>query len=159
MESKSARPRVDRSNGRWVVDPGRSLWIVAPDEVAGAGEPRPRFETRRTPVGGLVMASRECECAGPARPHIVLVHGLVVSGRYLMPTAERLADEYNVHVPDLPGYGASESPPVAYDVAALANALLQWLDARGLARPTLLGNSFGCQILAEFAASHPERVD
>jgi 2-hydroxy-6-oxonona-2,4-dienedioate hydrolase len=42
---------------------------------------------------------------------VVLIHGLSVSGRYLLPTAARLAADRCVYVPDLPGFGGSEQPP------------------------------------------------
>ena len=35
------------------------------------------------------------------------VHGFGLSGRYLLPTAERLADDFHTLVPDLPGFGRS----------------------------------------------------
>ena len=41
---------------------------------------------------------------------IVLVHGLAVSHRYLMPTAALLARRHPVGVPDLPGFGLSGDP-------------------------------------------------
>ncbi len=94
----------------------------------------------------------------PGRP-LVLVHGLVVSSRYMIPLATRLAADQDVYAPDLPGYGRSEKPETALSVPRFAEALGAWLDEVGLDRPSFLGNSFGCQILAEFAARRPERVD
>jgi pimeloyl-ACP methyl ester carboxylesterase len=49
-----------------------------------------------------------------------VVHGLVVSSRYIVPTAERLAPHYQVFVPNLPGFGRSKSPPRVLDVAGLS---------------------------------------
>ncbi len=54
---------------------------------------------------------------------VVLVHGLVVSSRYMVPTAERLAPHCRVFAPDLPGFGGSEKPPRVLDVAGLSDAL------------------------------------
>lgn len=89
---------------------------------------------------------------------IVLVHGAVVSGRYMMPTAERLAATHEVLVPDLPGFGASESPARPLDVPGLADALIGILDAYGVERAWLLGNSMGAQVIVDAAARHPGRV-
>ena len=91
-------------------------------------------------------------------PPVVLVHGQVVSSRYMEPLAERLAARTRVFVPDLPGFGKSAKPRETYDVPRLADALLGVLDACALDRPVLVGNSMGCQIAAELAAAHPERV-
>ena len=90
---------------------------------------------------------------------MVLVHGLVVSSRYMVPTAERLALHCRVFAPDLPGFGRSEGPPRALDVAGLSDALSAWMGEVGLERVALVGNSFGCQIIADVAMRHPGRVE
>lgn len=99
------------------------------------------------------------DLAPPGATPLLLVHGLIVSGRYLVPLAERMAASRPVYVPDLPGHGRSDHPSRALDVPALADALVAWMDARGLERVTLLGNSFGCQIIANCAARYPNRVE
>jgi pimeloyl-ACP methyl ester carboxylesterase len=89
----------------------------------------------------------------------VLVHGLGLSGRYMLPLAACLADAYRVFLPDLPGFGDSSHPHEVLDVGGLADALAAWLDAMDLPRVALLGNSFGCQIIVDLAARHPDRLD
>ena len=93
-----------------------------------------------------------------ARPPVVLVHGLGLSGRYMLPVAERLARHLPVYLPDLPGFGDSDKPDAALDVPGLADALAGWIEAMALAPTALLGNSFGCQIIADLAARHPGLV-
>jgi pimeloyl-ACP methyl ester carboxylesterase len=88
----------------------------------------------------------------------VLVHGLGLSHRYMMPTAKRLATDFAVYVPDLPGFGDSGHPKALLELSQLAEALLAWMDAAGLGRVSLLGNSQGCQVIAHLAARHPTRV-
>src|ERR1043166_2987823 len=59
-----------------------------------------------TTVAGLPMHARIGRPAKPdAGPAMVLVHGLGVSGRYMLPTARRLVFEHPTYVPDLPGFG------------------------------------------------------
>jgi pimeloyl-ACP methyl ester carboxylesterase len=89
---------------------------------------------------------------------IVLVHGLVISSRYMIPIARQLAPWGRVYAVDLPGYGESEKPGRAPSVAEGAEALAAFLDALKLRSAHLLGNSYGCQICAEFAVRYPERV-
>lgn len=96
---------------------------------------------------------------GGDAPTYVLVHGLIVSGRYLMPLAVRLAAERRVLVPDLPGFGASEKPRRALDVPDLAAVLAAYLGGLGLERVVLVANSFGCQIAAAMAARDPGPVE
>ena len=87
---------------------------------------------------------------------VVLIHGLSVSGRYLLPTATRLAAGRRVYVPDLPGFGGSEQPPTTLTIRDLADTLAAWMRAVNLQKAALLGHSFGCQILAELALRHSE---
>jgi 2-hydroxy-6-oxonona-2,4-dienedioate hydrolase len=87
-----------------------------------------------------------------------MVHGLLVSSRYMLPTAERLAPDFPVYVPDLPGYGKSTKLPRVLSVPELADGLASYLRAAGLGPVALLANSFGCQIAVDFAVRYPEHV-
>lgn len=93
------------------------------------------------------------------RPNIIMVHGLAVSSRYMLPTAVELASSYCVYVPDLPGYGKSEKPEQYQDLDEMADTLAAWMTALTLPSAVLLGNSLGCQIIARFAIRHPKRIE
>lgn len=122
----------------------------------GMGEPIGELESRYVHADGFRTHVRVGEGAGGAP--IVLVHGLVISSLYMVPTARRLAPFHPVYAPDLPGFGLSEKPRRVLGVAGHAAWLVRWMDAVGLARAVLVGNSFGCQVIAHVAANHPERV-
>jgi len=122
----------------------------------GTGE----LESRWAVVDGRRMHARVSTTPAPAgSPKVVLVHGLVVSSRYMIPTAERLAPHYGVYIPDLPGFGRSEKPPLVLDVAALSDSLAAWMETEGLRSAVLVGNSMGCQVIVDLALRHPERVE
>jgi pimeloyl-ACP methyl ester carboxylesterase len=93
------------------------------------------------------------------RRAIVLVHGLGVSGTYMLPTAQRLAADHDVYVPDLPGYGKSERPSHTLYLPELADALAAWVRAAGPPQATYLGNSLGCQTILNLALRHPDLID
>jgi pimeloyl-ACP methyl ester carboxylesterase len=117
------------------------------------------LESEWSDVGGMRMHARVSTVAVAAdAPVVVLVHGIGVSSRYMVPTAIRLAETCRVYAPDLPGFGLSAKPSGVLDVPALADALAAWMRAVRLTRAALLGNSFGCQIIAEFGARHPTLV-
>lgn len=90
---------------------------------------------------------------------MVHLHGFGLSGRYLLPTAERLRDDFHTLVPDLPGFGRSGRPSKPLDVPEMAHAAARFLDDRGVERATLVGNSMGCPVIWELAHRHPERVE
>src|SRR4028119_1524663 len=116
-------------------------------------------KTTLTVVDGLRMHARVSEDRAAGGPPVVLVHGLVVSGRYMVPLLEELARSHAVYAPDLPGFGRSEGPAGALDVAGVADALAAWMRAAGLKGAALVGNSMGCQVIAELVLRHPDLVE
>ena len=110
-------------------------------------------------VDGFPMFHRHCVDAGPDAKAIVHVHGFGISGTYLEPTAALLAARYRTFIPDLPGMGRSIRRDHTLDLPGLAAALLAYLDAVGVHRATFVGNSLGCPIIVEVAATAPERID
>ena len=108
----------------------------------------------------------------------MLVHGLGVSATYLAPTAERLAGDFRVLVPELPGFGHSDRPPQALNIPQMADVLAAWLREVGLGEVGLgnvgqrdvgpsdvdrsgaafLGNSMGCQVIIDLAVRYPQLV-
>lgn len=113
-----------------------------------------------TDVNGLRMHSLVSVNPVPAEtPVVVLVHGSGLSGRYMIPTAHQLISDFRVYLPDFPGFGDSDKPEKALTVPELADSLAAWIVAAKLERASLLGNSFGCQVIADLAARYPERVE
>ncbi len=97
--------------------------------------------------------------AGPDARSIVHVHGFGISGTYLEPTAAVLAPKYRTFVPDLPGMGRSMRPRRGLDLPGLAHALISYCDTVGVEKAVLVGNSLGCPIIMETAASYPDRIE
>ena len=134
----------------------RGLW-TDPASVLPASE---QFEDRWTRVAGRTIYARVSP--GPSLPgavDVVLVHGLAVSSAYMVPTAVRLSRHHRVFAPDLPGFGRSDKPRRVLSVRELADALADWMAAVGLGPAALVGNSLGCQIVADFARRHPALIE
>lgn len=94
----------------------------------------------------------------PSDPPVVLVHGFVLAGDYMMPAADLLAASSRTYVPDLPGYGLSEHPRQPLDLALLGDRLAEWMERLKVCRAHFIANSFGCQILVDFAVRHSRLV-
>ncbi len=115
-----------------------------------------RFTT--TPWGE--MYSRSAELSTNSQVTVILVPGMIISSSYMIPLALELAPYCNVHMIDFPGYGKSEKPKnIVLNISELAEALQIWMTSNAIAKAALIGNSFGCQIIAEFAARYPELID
>jgi pimeloyl-ACP methyl ester carboxylesterase len=133
-----------------------------------SGAPRPQRRLPRRPASSLAerwttiddldVFYRESP-EPPDAPVMMHIHGFGLSGRYLLPTAERLADEFHTLVPDLPGFGRSAKAADLLDVPDLAHAAARFLDERGVESATLVGNSMGCPVILEFAHHYPERLE
>ena len=97
--------------------------------------------------------------AGSGDPPIVLVHGLgstVTKWRDVLPL---LATHRRTLALDLPGFGRSEGPRGArYTVGFFAGGVRAFLDATGIERAVLVGNSLGGITALWLAATWPERV-
>ncbi|GAB4217493.1 MAG: alpha/beta hydrolase [Roseiflexaceae bacterium] len=120
---------------------------------------RGQLQSEWCKVGGWTIHARTGGgAAASGAPPLVLVHGAVMSSRYLVPTAALLAGEQRVYAPDLPGYGKSDKPPRALSMPQLADALAAWMRANRLEQAALLGNSMGCQVIAHLAVRHPALV-
>jgi pimeloyl-ACP methyl ester carboxylesterase len=89
----------------------------------------------------------------PSAPPVVLVHGFVLAGDYMMPAANILSPFARTYVPDLPGYGLSDRPP-QINLHVLGDCLAEWMEELKLCRAHFIGNSFGCQILVDFAVRY-----
>lgn len=124
-----------------------------PDAVRG-----PELVRRRTAVGGLEVHGVGTFGAAAGRPTFVLIHGLGLSSRSLLPLAARLARVASVYAPDLPGFGISSRPRRALDIAELADAVAAWMRANAIERAVLVGHSLGSQVAVEAALRHPELV-
>lgn len=119
-----------------------------------------RFTVRQVRVDGRTMQARVSVDAVPDdRLPVILVHGLGMSSRYMIPLARHLAPHVRVYAPDLPGFGLSEKPCRTLTVRELADALATWMHAVGVERAAFVGNSLGCEVLVELALLHPQLVE
>jgi pimeloyl-ACP methyl ester carboxylesterase len=94
---------------------------------------------------------------GGAGPPLVYLHGAGGAGRW-MPFMETLSQKFAVLVPEHPGFGESETPAWLDNVGDLAYFYLDFLEALGLDRIHLIGNSLGGWIAAELAVRDQHRL-
>jgi pimeloyl-ACP methyl ester carboxylesterase len=116
------------------------------------------FQSRWRTVQGVAIHDRASLNSPDGAPRLVLLHGLAVSHRYLMPVAARLAGHHPTHVVDLPGFGLSGDPGRVLDVAEHADHVAAWLKATQPSPVVVLGNSFGCQVAVDLAVRHLDGV-
>ncbi len=115
----------------------------------------PRYEDRYVEVdGGKVRYWMEGD--GPV---LLLVHGLACSAEFWQCNVGPLAEEHRVYALDLPGFGLSDKEVGDFSLEYAAWSLKAFMDAVGVERATLAGNSMGGVLCAQFAVQFPERTD
>ena len=99
------------------------------------------------------------EGGDPAKPTLLLVHGFSGDKDNWSFLAPFLTRDYHVVAPDLPGFGENErNPDLAYDIAAQTARLKAFVDALGLDRPHIAGNSMGGWIALRYAIDYPDAL-
>ena len=101
--------------------------------------------------------------AGSGSGTVVLIHGsgpgvtAYSNWRLVLPA---LGEDFHVLAPDMVGFGYSDRPDdVEYNVQTWADQTVGFMDAMGIKKAHLVGNSFGGAIALRIATQHPERVD
>ena len=100
--------------------------------------------------------------SGGAGAPVLLIHGsgpgvsAWANWRLVMPA---LAQQARVIAPDMVGFGYTERPEgFVYNMDAWVRQAVGLLDALGIERTDLVGNSFGGGLSLALAIAHPERV-
>ncbi len=91
-------------------------------------------------------------------PPVVLIHGIGASVEYWQPNIEPLARQHRVFAVDLPGFGWSDKIEEELTEALLRQFIIRFLDAQGVDRASLVGNSMGGLFALSAAIDYAERV-
>lgn len=91
---------------------------------------------------------------------LVMLHGWGANIGLLWPLANQLVRlGYRVYLLDLPGFGKSDPPLVAWDVFDYVRFILACLEYHQLDRVFLFGHSFGGRLGLVLGADFPDRID
>jgi len=113
------------------------------------------YPLRTLVANGLKLGYRE-HGSGPA---IVFLHGIGSSSEGWEAQLAHFGATHRALAWDAPGYGGSgDLEPLAPAATDYAEALAAMLDALGIARAALVGNSLGALMAAAFVRRYPTRV-
>ncbi|MDX6382409.1 MAG: hypothetical protein QOI57_3433 [Rubrobacteraceae bacterium] len=115
---------------------------------------------RTVDVGGLPVRYFESipKAPRPNQETLVLVHGFGDSAETWSLVLPRLKHEWRIIAPDLAGFGRTPIPPEGMKFSVLTDYLSRFLDAVGVQKAALAGNSLGGAVAIRYAAGHPEKV-
>ncbi|MFN4276024.1 MAG: alpha/beta fold hydrolase [Ferrovibrio sp.] len=142
---------------------GAAAWFLAPaaplrDLVVAVERKRAGLAAKTILVQGHTIAYLEGGPTTDAAP-ILLVHGSSGEKDNWTRIARFLTPRHRVIAIDLPGFGDSARWP-GHDIGLQGQvaALAAIVDALGLRKLHLGGNSMGARVIALYAAAHPDRV-
>src|SRR5215472_4127967 len=110
-------------------------------------------------VNGVRIFYREAGNA--SSPTILLLHGFPTSSHMFRNLIPKLAGNYHVVAPDLPGFGFSDSPPrgqFKYTFENLARVIGAFVEKAGLKRFAIYIFDYGAPVGLRLALAHPERI-
>ncbi len=107
-------------------------------------------------VAGCLVRYRDSGCG--QRP-LLFIHGIGESLEFWMHQESLAGDNWRTIMLDLPGHGLSASGDQPYDPAKFAAFCWAFLDAIGIDRVGLIGNSMGGAIAILMADAQTSRVD
>ena len=134
-------------------------WLYAPDKPAAVLEAAYGISPGDfVQAAGMRLHVRD---SGPREaPAVIMLHGFGASLDTWDAWAAGLAAQHRVVRFDLPGFALSGPDPSGdYTDRRTVQVVAALMDALGLQRASLVGNSLGGKIAWMFAAAHPERVD
>jgi len=95
---------------------------------------------------------------GKSGQAVVLLHGWPQTSRAWHRVTPLLAPNFDVVVPDLPGFGDASKPESGFDKKTVARRLREFVSVLGLSRVALVGHDRGEHVAYAYAAQWPEEV-
>lgn len=132
------------------------LWPTPMARVAQAYERhRGNLKSKTEVVNGNCWHYLEGGCGEP----LVLLHGFNGDSDHFTRSARYLTQHFRILVPDLPGFGETQTQPnISHRIEDVAQLLLEWLDYHQIEEFYLGGNSMGGYISMAMAQKAPHRV-
>lgn len=90
---------------------------------------------------------------------LILLHGFFYDSFLWARNIDALARRFKVYAIDLWGCGYSTREPLDYGYPLFAGQLRAFMDAKGIARASLVGQSMGAGTAIRFCVEHRERVE
>lgn len=115
----------------------------------------PRFGEVKLSTGIRMHYAEQGEARGEP---IILLHGYSDSWFSFSRVLTPLAREAHVYALDLRGHGKTDKPDGGYGLRDMAADVVAFMDAKGIAKATLVGHSMSGFIVQQVAVAAPKRV-
>ena len=107
----------------------------------------------------MPLHARHLSCAlGDQAPHLLVLHGLLGSSDNWQTLGKRYSASHHVWMLDARNHGRSPHEPI-HTYEAMAQDVVDFMDAQGISKASLLGHSMGGKTVLLLSQLHPGRVD
>lgn len=90
---------------------------------------------------------------------LILIHGTSGHAEAYIRNIAVHAEHFRTYAVDMPGHGWSGASKRGYEIPAYVEYLRGFMDAEGIDRASISGESLGGWIAARFAMTYPDRID
>lgn len=115
------------------------------------------FDQGYVDAGGV--RTRYLHAGTKGQPALIFIHGTGGHAEAYVRNLDAHARHFDVYALDLLGHGYTAKPDKDYTVPAYVEQVAAFMDALGLGKASLSGESLGGWVASHFAVAHPERVD
>ncbi|MEX0731610.1 MAG: alpha/beta hydrolase [Aquisalimonadaceae bacterium] len=126
----------------------RSIW----NDLQGVA-----FEQAYVDADGV--RTRYLRAGRKGNPALIFIHGTGGHAEAYVRNLGAHAEHFDVYAIDMLGHGYTGKPDHDYTIPRYVSHLLGFMDALGLERASLSGESLGGWVASHFAVAHPQRVD
>ncbi len=89
---------------------------------------------------------------------VVLLHGFCESHEIWGTLADELSNDFQLLIPDLPGFGKSPLLPAPFTIDDVAKTVWKWIDNLRLKQPFIVGHSLGGYVALAMTEQRPNDV-
>jgi 2-hydroxy-6-oxonona-2,4-dienedioate hydrolase len=115
------------------------------------------FEQRYVDAGGV--RTRYLHSGTKGRPALVFIHGTGGHAEAYVRNLAAHGEHFDTYALDLMGHGYSDKPDHDYTLPHYVAQVIAFMDALGLKKASLSGESLGGWVASHVALAHPERVE
>lgn len=103
--------------------------------------------------------TRYLRAGEPGRPTLILLHGVGGHAEAYSRNLKAHAGHFDVWAIDMIGHGWTESPDENREIAQYVRHILAFMDAIGVQKASISGESLGGWVASRIAADHPGRIE
>jgi 2-hydroxy-6-oxonona-2,4-dienedioate hydrolase len=105
------------------------------------------------------IQTRYLHAGDPKKPALIMLHGVGGHAEAYIRNLQAHSEHFSVWAIDMIGHGWTDKADVDLEIAQYIDHLLRFMDAAGIDKAHISGESLGGWVAARFAIDYPERIE